>query len=147
MKYRLIGVGALKAGPEKQLLDSYLRRLTLDFSVQEVISKKHYTKQDEGQLILDHLGAQEYVVGLDEKGKDLSTRSLFNLLENQALHVKVCTFVIGGADGLSNQVKERCQMLLNLGRMTWPHMLVRSLLVEQLYRCQQIKNNHPYHRE
>lgn len=147
MKYRLLALGALKASPEKQLFDHYLGRLTLDFSVQELIAKKHHTKEEEGALILSHLSSSDYVITLDEKGKDLSTRSLFELLENQSNQTKVCTFIIGGADGLSEAVKKRCQMLISFGKMTWPHMLVRALLVEQLYRCQQIKNNHPYHRD
>lgn len=147
MKYRLLALGTLKASPEKQLFDHYLGRLTLDFSVQELISKKHHTKEEEGALILSQLSSKDYVIALDEKGKDLSTRSFFELLDNQANQTKVCTFIIGGADGLSETVKKRCQMLISFGKMTWPHMLVRSLLVEQLYRCQQIKNNHPYHRD
>jgi 23S rRNA (pseudouridine1915-N3)-methyltransferase len=147
MKYKLLALGTLKASPEKQLLDHYLERLSLDFSIQELISKKHHTKEEEGALILGHLSPNDYVIALDEKGKDLSTRSFFDLLENQANQTKVCTFIIGGADGLSEAVKNRCQMLISFGKMTWPHMLVRALLVEQLYRCQQIKNNHPYHRD
>lgn len=147
MKYKLLALGVLKASPEKQLLDHYLGRLSLDFSIQELISKKHHTKEEEGTLILSHLSPNDYVIALDEKGKDLSTRSFFDLLENQSNQIKVCTFIIGGADGLSEAVKNRCQMLISFGKMTWPHMLVRTLLVEQLYRCQQIKNNHPYHRD
>ncbi|MBY0281447.1 MAG: 23S rRNA (pseudouridine(1915)-N(3))-methyltransferase RlmH [Alphaproteobacteria bacterium] len=147
MKYKLLALGTLKASSEKQLLDHYLGRLTLDFGVQELISKKHHTKEEEGALILSHLSSNDYVIGLDEKGVDLSTRSFFELLENKSNQTKVCTFIIGGADGLSEAVKKRCQMLICFGKMTWPHMLVRALLVEQLYRCQQIKNNHPYHRD
>lgn len=147
MKYKLLAIGALKASPEKQLLDHYLKRLTLDFTIEELIPKRHYTKEDEGALILNHLAPNDYVITLDEKGKDLTTRAFFELLENQATYTKACIFVIGGADGLSEAVKKRCQMLVNFGKMTWPHMLVRALLVEQLYRCQQIKNNHPYHRD
>ncbi|MBY0462666.1 MAG: 23S rRNA (pseudouridine(1915)-N(3))-methyltransferase RlmH [Alphaproteobacteria bacterium] len=147
MKYKLLALGALKASPEKQLLDHYLGRLTLDFSIQELASKKHHTKEEEGELILSHLSSNDYAIALDEKGNDLSTRSFFELLENRSHQTKVCTFIIGGADGLSEDVKKRCQMLICFGKMTWPHMLVRALLVEQLYRCQQIKNNHPYHRD
>jgi 23S rRNA (pseudouridine1915-N3)-methyltransferase len=147
MKYKLLALGSLKGGPEKQLFEHYVKRITLDFSVHELIPKKHYTKEDEGSLILSHLSFTDYVIALDEKGKDISTRSFFEILENRSLQFKGCVFIIGGADGLSKTVTERCHMLISFGKMTWPHMLVRALLAEQLYRCQQIKNNHPYHRD
>jgi len=60
--------------------------------------------------------------------------------------VKSLTFIIGGADGLSKEMTDRCQHLISFGRMTWPHLLVRGMLLEQIYRAQQILFGHPYHR-
>jgi 23S rRNA (pseudouridine1915-N3)-methyltransferase len=148
MKYKLIALGAMKNGPEKTLLDSYLKRLTLDFSIQEIVPKKTMSKEDEGELILNHIHPSDFLIALDEKGEDLSTRAFFDLIENRIIREeKTCVFVIGGADGLGENIKKRSQLKISFGRMTWPHMLVRALLIEQLYRCQQIKNNHPYHRD
>lgn len=148
MKYKLIALGAIKNGPEKVLLDSYLKRLTLDFSIQEIVPKKAMSKEDEGVLILSHLQPSDFVIVLDEKGEDLSTRAFSDMIENRiSREAKTCVFVIGGADGLGENIKKRSQLKISFSRMTWPHMLVRALLVEQLYRCQQIKNNHPYHRD
>lgn len=148
MKYKLIALGAMKNGPEKTLLESYLKRLTLDFSIQEIIPKKTLSKEDEGDLISSNLNPSDFVIALDEKGDDLSTRALFDIIENRIVReAKTCVFVIGGADGLGENIKNRSQLKISFGRMTWPHMLVRALLVEQLYRCQQIKSNHPYHRD
>lgn len=146
VKYKLIALGAIKNGPEKTLLDSYLKRLSLDFSIQEIISKKGMSKENEGNLILNYIHLSDTVIVLDEKGENLSTCAFFELTEKISRESKTCVFVIGGADGLGENIKNRSQFKISFGHMTWPHMLVRSLLVEQLYRCQQIKNNHPYHR-
>ena len=148
MKYKLIALGAMKNGPEKTLLDSYLKRLSLDFSIQEIIPKKTMSKEDEGDLILSHLHSSDFVIALDEKGENLSTRAFYDYIENKIVReAKTCVFIIGGADGLGENIKKRSHLKINFGHMTWPHMLVRALLVEQLYRCQQIKSNHPYHRD
>lgn len=148
MKFKLIALGALKNGPEKNLLDSYLKRLSLDFSIQEIVPKKQLTKEEEGELLLSYIHPNDFLIALDEKGEELATRDLHNLIESRIIREsKNCVFVIGGADGLGANIKQRSQLKLSFGRMTWPHMLVRSLLVEQLYRYQQIKANHPYHRD
>ncbi|MCX7337848.1 MAG: 23S rRNA (pseudouridine(1915)-N(3))-methyltransferase RlmH [Alphaproteobacteria bacterium] len=152
MKWTLIAVGHLKDGPEKTLFDHYYKRLMVPLLVKEIHPKKTAakggSKNEEGDLILKVIDPQDYVIILDEKGDHLSTDEFYHVLEDDlSLRVKNCLFIIGGADGLSDPVRKRSQRQLCLGRMTWPHMLVRALLVEQLYRCQQIKSNHPYHRQ
>jgi 23S rRNA (pseudouridine1915-N3)-methyltransferase len=75
-----------------------------------------------------------------------SARFATNLVSHLRTHKNLC-FLIGGADGLSEGIRMRTDLLVSFGKMTWPHMLVRGLLAEQIYRATLILNNHPYHRE
>jgi 23S rRNA (pseudouridine1915-N3)-methyltransferase len=102
----------------------------------------------EAELILAALPAGARLVALDERGQAWSSRELavrLGVWRDQG--VAAIGFAIGGADGLDRAVIERADAVLSLGAMTWPHLLVRSLLLEQLYRAQQILAGHPYHRD
>jgi 23S rRNA (pseudouridine1915-N3)-methyltransferase len=105
-------------------------------------------KAREAALILAALPARARLIALDERGTMWSSRGLADKLaawRNQG--VAELAFAIGGADGLGVEVLGRAEATLSLGPMTWPHLLVRSLLFEQLYRAHQILAGHPYHRE
>ena len=102
----------------------------------------------EAALILAALPARSRLVALDERGVTWSSRELAERLAAwRDQGVAELAFAIGGADGLGAEVLDRADAILSLGPMTWPHFLVRSLLLEQLYRAQQILAGHPYHRE
>jgi len=105
-------------------------------------------KPREAALILAALPARARLIALDERGAMWSSRVLAERLaawRDQGL--AELAFAIGGAEGLDTEVLDRAESTLSLGPMTWPHLLVRSLLLEQLYRAQQILAGHPYHRE
>ena len=105
-------------------------------------------KLREGELILGALAAGAPFVALDERGTQWSSRALAKRIaawRNQGESELV--FAIGGADGLHRAVLDRADVILALGSMTWPHLLVRGMLLEQLYRAQQILAGHPYHRQ
>jgi 23S rRNA (pseudouridine1915-N3)-methyltransferase len=105
-------------------------------------------KAREAALILTAIPASARLVALDEKGAAWSSRELAKRLARwRDQGVATLAFAIGGADGLGQAVIERADAVLSLGAMTWPHLLVRSLLLEQLYRAQQILAGHPYHRD
>lgn len=151
MKIILLCVGTLKTGPEKDLLDQYRTRLSWPFEMREVICRKSGSSDQikawEGDLLLQAVESDSLVIGLDERGTPLTSLEFAQTLENYRNEgIKSLTFVIGGADGFSEPVRNRCQRLISFGRMTWPHLLVRGLLVEQIYRAQQILIGHPYHR-
>ena len=102
----------------------------------------------EAALILGALPARARLIALDERGAMWPSRGFAERLATwRDQGVAELAFAIGGADGLSNEVLDRADATLSLGPMTWPHLLVRSLLLEQLYRAQQILAGHPYHRE
>lgn len=86
------------------------------------------------------------IVALDERGKDLTTMQLSQLLTQWQQDGRDVTFVIGGADGLDAEFKSKTDMLIRLSSLTLPHGMVRVLLAEQLYRAWSITQNHPYHR-
>ena len=106
------------------------------------------TKAREAELLLGALPERESrIVALDERGKMLSSIEFAGLIGDwRDRGTSEIAFLIGGADGLEPAVTARADLVLSLGRMTWPHLLVRGLLAEQLYRAQQILANHPYHR-
>ena len=105
-------------------------------------------KLREGELILGALPASVPFVALDERGTQWSSRALAKRIaawRNQGR--SELAFAIGGADGLHRAVLDRADVILALSSMTWPHLLVRGMLLEQLYRAQQILAGHPYHRQ
>jgi 23S rRNA (pseudouridine1915-N3)-methyltransferase len=105
-------------------------------------------KAREAQLILEALPAGARLIALDEHGAQWSSRALSERLAAwRDQGVAELAFAIGGAGGLGAVVLGRAEAILSLGPMTWPHLLVRGMLLEQLYRAQQIRAGHPYHRE
>jgi 23S rRNA (pseudouridine1915-N3)-methyltransferase len=84
-----------------------------------------------------------FVVALDERGENLSTIQLAQKLDGK----NEVSFVIGEADGLSPEVRQRADLLISFGKLTWPHKLVRMMLCEQIYRVWSVLNGHPYHRD
>jgi 23S rRNA (pseudouridine1915-N3)-methyltransferase len=104
-------------------------------------------KQREAELILAAVPAGARLVALDERGAPWTSRQFADRLASwRDSGVAGLAFAIGGADGLGPAVIDRADAVLSLGPMTWPHLLARSLLLEQLYRAQQILAGHPYHR-
>jgi 23S rRNA (pseudouridine1915-N3)-methyltransferase len=102
----------------------------------------------EGELILDALPAGARLVALDERGRVWPSREFAEQLRGwRDRGPAEIVFAIGGADGLSPAVLDRAVAVLSLGAMTWPHFLARGMLLEQLYRAQQILAGHPYHRD
>jgi len=98
-------------------------------------------------LILGALPAGARLVALDRRGQSWPSEELARRLALWRDRSEDVAFAIGGAEGLGTAVIERADAVLSLGAMTWPHLLVRGMLLEQLYRAQQILAGHPYHRE
>lgn len=151
MKITVICIGLLKSGPEYDLLKEYLKRFQWNVDVLEVSSKKGLSgqalKEFEAKQILSQVPSGAPLLALDERGKNMTSPEFAKSIGNfQNLGISHIYFCIGGADGLHDLVHKRATMLLSFGQLTWPHMLVRVMLVEQLYRAQQILAGHPYHR-
>jgi 23S rRNA (pseudouridine1915-N3)-methyltransferase len=148
----LVAVGRMKAGPERALFDHYAARLAPPPELREVEEKRPLPppqlKAREAELLLGAVPDGAWVVALDEKGKRMNSRTFAKTLGDwRDQGVRAVAFVIGGADGLDRAVLDRANLILSLGEMTWPHMVVRGLMAEQLYRAHAILSGHPYHRE
>ena len=148
----LLAVGRAKNGPEKDLYDHYAARLPMGLSLCEVEEKRTSSpaqrKEREGILLLSALPPRGPVVVLDERGKTLTSAAFAERMGQwHDEGNKNVSFLIGGADGHTDTIRQRADLLLSFGSMTWPHMLVRALLAEQLWRAHSILIGHPYHRE
>ena len=142
LQITILAVGSLKNGPEYDLVLHYKKRLPSA----TIIEVKASTMEGEARAFEKLIKPTDYLMGLDERGKHLTSQDFAEALHTQSQHYKRIVCIIGGACGLSPRFKKRCHMLLCLGTMTWPHMLVRPLIMEQLYRAHTLLNNHPYHR-
>ena len=146
MKATIIAIGKCrKNSPEKQLIDEYIKR-----SGWEVTIKEHdnASQEEEAKFLLSSIPAGVKAVVLDERGENMKSLDLAAIAEKWMLDgcSEIC-FLIGGADGHLPSTRERADLLLSFGRLTLPHMLMRAVLAEQIYRNQTIINHHPYHRE
>jgi 23S rRNA (pseudouridine1915-N3)-methyltransferase len=152
MRLWLLAVGKARSGPQRDLFEDYAGRLRWPLKLVEVDEKRKLApeplKAREAELLLAQLPKGAVLCALDEKGKAESSAGLADQLRKwQDGGVADVAFAIGGADGHGAALLARADRKLSLGAMTWPHMLVRGMLAEQLYRAQQILAGHPYHRE
>ena len=151
MKINIIAVGQAKKSKYCEFIDQYTKRIQWNVAIHECESK-HKTpqknQQEEQEKILKHLDNKAVIIALDERGKTLKSlefaQTLENFKNNGNNHIQ---FIIGGADGLTPAIRDKANLLLSFGKQTWPHMLARVMLLEQIYRAQQILAGHPYHRE
>lgn len=143
----------MKAGPERDLVELYRKRLSWRVDIIEVDDRKIVDvaaerKAREADLLSADLPPGAATVALDERGRDLSSRELADkLLDWQESERQPVVFLIGGADGLDPGLVSRADLVLSFGRLTWPHMMVRAMLCEQIFRAQSIRQGHPYHRD
>jgi len=130
----------------------YAGRIVPPVAIAELEEKRRLPpaelKEREARLILDALPEGARLVALDERGAAWTSRAFADRLAAwRDGGTGTLAFAIGGAEGLGTPVIERADAVLSLGPMTWPHLLARSMLLEQLYRAQQILAGHPYHRD
>jgi 23S rRNA (pseudouridine1915-N3)-methyltransferase len=151
MRPWLAAVGRCRPGPERDLFQTYADRLQPPLTLREVEERRPLPVAErrarESELLLAAVPASARLVALDERGKTLGSRDFATLLGRwRDDGVADLAFLIGGADGHGAEVRDRAYFTLSLGAMTWPHMLARVLIAEQLWRAQAILAGHPYHR-
>jgi 23S rRNA (pseudouridine1915-N3)-methyltransferase len=159
LRIRVVAVGRLKAGPERELAGRYATRFTaaakaLGLSgpdVKELAESKARSpaerKVQEAAGILAALPPDGLAIRLDERGEAIGSADFAALIAtSRDGGVKSFSFIIGGADGLSDSVADAAPKAVCFGRMTVPHQLARVLLLEQLYRAATVLSGHPYHR-
>ncbi len=151
MRTTLLAIGKIR-GAEAELCAEYQKRLSPDVLVREFAAAKSLpatqTQKAEAQFLLKALPPKAFVVLLDENGMNMSSRDLASKLSTwQDQGVNDLAFLIGGADGVTDDVRKRANFSIAFGKQTWPHKLVRVMLLEQIYRARQINSGHPYHRD
>ncbi len=156
MRITLIAVGRLRAGPEADLVRDYLVRFDRTgrpfglgpARIVEIDDRRGGGPATEASLIAAALPKGAAMISLDERGREMTSPDFANLLRDRAdAGLRDLALVIGGADGLAPDLRDRADFVLSFGAMVWPHMLVRVMLAEQLYRAATILAGSPYHRE
>ena len=139
MKLHLIVRGKIGRSPESELVDRYLKRIAWPVKLTEL--------PDTGGTVPQPAATPSRNVMLDERGRQLSSEEFAALLGRwRDEGVRECRFMIGAADGHGDAAREGADLLVAFGAMTWPHMLARAMLAEQLWRATSILAGHPYHR-
>jgi 23S rRNA (pseudouridine1915-N3)-methyltransferase len=148
MKIIVITVGKEKDEVSKDFLSYYQVKLLRFLPVEWVYIEHAQTKEKEGEKILEHIKKEDYVVLLDERGREMKSEMVAELVENRMIDsVRRMVFIIGGAYGVSDKVFERANYTWKLSSLVFPHMLVRVILLEQLYRAMTILKGEKYHHE
>jgi 23S rRNA (pseudouridine1915-N3)-methyltransferase len=152
MRITIVAVGKLRRSIFNQLYGLYAKRLRWELRLREIEphSSKNIKEQQRHEssrlLALIPDGAQ--IIILDENGETLSSPGLASWINSKIQNgSKDICIVIGGANGLDLDIFSKSHLILALGRLTWPHLLVRGMILEQIYRVQQILSGHPYHKD
>ena len=146
MKVTIIAIGKCKKNsPEYALIEEYKKRSNWEIIIKE---KDNSNQKDEAEFLQSSIPSGAKVVVLDERGENIKSLDFAAKLESwENSGCQNIRFLIGGADGHLESTRKRADLLLSFGKMTLPHMLMRAVLSEQIYRAQTIIHHHPYHRE
>ncbi|MCW1382327.1 23S rRNA (pseudouridine(1915)-N(3))-methyltransferase RlmH [Novosphingobium sp. KCTC 2891] len=140
MLLHIIARGKIGRSPEAELVERYGKRIAWGFKVTEL--------PDRGGTVPPPSATPVRTVALDERGKQLSSAEFARILERwRDDGVREARFLIGAADGHEDALRESADLLIAFGNLTWPHMMARAMLAEQLWRATSIVAGHPYHRE
>lgn len=149
---KLIAIGKCRDQPILSLIERYQQRLSVPLSITELpqAAGRNTTANCDDECERLALAAANCLtrIVLDERGVSLSSQEFAAWLNKRfEAALLPIAIIIGGADGLNDRLRDQADLKLSFGRLTWPHMLVRVMIVEQLYRAQTIRLGHPYHRD
>ena len=152
MRITIVAVGKLRRSIFNQLFGLYAKRLRWELRLREVEphNSKNIKEQQrhESARLLALIPNSAQIIILDENGETLSSSGLASWIDSKIQNgSKDICIVIGGANGLDLDIFPKSQLILALGRLTWPHLMVRGMILEQIYRVQQILSGHPYHKD
>lgn len=151
MRIVIAALGRARRGPIQELCDAYSKRLSWSLEIRELEAKKRLEGPElaahEAELLLGQIPDGAVLVALDERGKDLDSPAFAERLGRWRDDGRgTIGFVIGGAAGLDPSVRAKAGLILSFGSLTWPHLLARAMLIEQIYRAETILAGHPYHK-
>lgn len=157
MNIKLLVVGKTVKGFVSEATEEYTKRLKhyINFKIEIIQDVKNASslsssqlKEKESELILKHISEEDYIILLDEKGKEFSSKEFASFIQqkmNQS--IKSLVFIVGGAFGFDEKIKQKYTNKISISRMTFSHQMIRVLFIEQLYRAFTILKNEPYHNE
>lgn len=142
---KVICVGKVKERYLRDGISDYEKRISKyhKISIIEVLDSNINEERDR---ILKYIGDKDYVITLEIDGKEMSSMMLADKIDKTFITNSNITFVIGGSDGIHNDIKNRSDFALSFSKFTFPHQLFRVILLEQIYRCFKIINNETYHK-
>lgn len=155
MEIKLIVVGKTKSSELVRLINEYVKRINFYKKFKIIVvnslkSKKNSEKEIkkiEGENVLKRVKKNELIFLLDENGKSFNSRKFADFLSNKFKTNKSIVFVVGGAHGFSNEIKQKSNEIISFSEMTFSHQIIRLFFTEQVYRALTILNNHPYHND
>ena len=155
MNIKLIYISKNKSNNIESLVNNYEKKINHFINYQSIglknknqFSEKKLIQKSESDLILKNINADDMVILIDENGKEYSTNEFSKFISNRIMdRTKNLIFIIGGAYGFSNELKELFKMKISLSKLTFSHDMARLFFCEQLYRALTIVNNIPYHNE
>ncbi len=142
---KVICIGKIKEKFYIDALEEYKKRLS-KYTKLEIIELPDSDILKEKELILKNINLKDYNIALAIEGKEYNSKELSNHIDKLFINNSNITFIIGGSDGLDNEIKEKCNELISFSKLTFPHQLFRIILLEQIYRCFKITNNETYHK-
>ena len=142
---KIICVGKIKEAFYRDAILEYLKRLSKYHKV-EIVEVMDSNMKQEKELILKKIDSKDYIVTLEIDGKQVSSLEFADMIDKTLMNYGNITFIIGGSDGLDDEVKAISNYKLSFSRMTFPHQLFRVILLEQIYRAFKIMNNESYHK-
>lgn len=151
MKIEIITIGKMNNKSQKSIIEDYLKRIK-NINIIEIPTKNNFADNMELTKKYEHEKIAKYLIGktiicMSEEGKQYTSPEFAKFLTKTCQdHQKTITFIIGGAAGLDQELKKKSHQIISLGKMTFPHMLARILLVEQIYRADTLIKGHPYHK-
>jgi 23S rRNA (pseudouridine1915-N3)-methyltransferase len=151
VKLLIAAIGRAARGPERDLYEHYAARIRWPLTLRELEEKRKLPPaqmiQRESELLLEAVPAKAVLVALDRRGKVVDSEAFAGQLGRwRDDSVSDIAFLIGGADGHAESLLKKASLVVSFGAMTWPHLLARTMLAEQIYRAQQLLAGHPYHR-
>jgi 23S rRNA (pseudouridine1915-N3)-methyltransferase len=152
LRIAICSIGRFGRGPERTLFDVYAKRLPWPLDLHELEDRKGGSDAErnrrENALLRERAADAQAVIALDERGRELDSRAFAAELGGFADDGRRdIAILVGGADGLDDDSRAMADLTVSFGRLTWPHLLVRAMLAEQLYRAHTILTGHPYHRD
>jgi 23S rRNA (pseudouridine1915-N3)-methyltransferase len=152
MKINILSIGKFKKNNcYQELFNEYRKRTKWDINLKELIVKKKAVgetlKELEAKTLLNNISNNSKIIVLDERGKNITTSEFADIFfKYETNNVEAVDFIIGGATGLTETIRQKADFVLSFGKMVFPHLMVRIMLIEQIYRVFTIKSGHPYHK-